>query len=499
MYLSFYNLKAKPFQITTDPKFFWFGNNHSDALAGLKDGVHNNNGFFLLIGETGTGKTTLINCLIGALQPNFIIVKVPDPDFECLDFFNFLAEGFQINNKFSSKGAFFVHFKFFLENAYSANKKIFLIVDEAHRLNKNLLKELIVLSDIEINNRKMINILLAGQEGLNELIEQQGLLEITKKITDRHSLKPLTEQETDEYIRHHLKLAGIKLKIFTSGAVRGIYSFSKGNPRLINNICDRALLTGYSNGIKTINSAIIKECSGELQILKTENDKKDKKQKIFEKQVGLPISFRNAKLVWKSPIFAVLLLIIVFMAGYLTSNLKSETNSYSSMEEVAHKKHKQVIQRIDRIVAEQPIKSDKLENKSTPDTDKKNDVQAKQISAFNFSDQKFIIYFKNNSNDLPNKAIKILDKIISSISRYPNSEIIIEGYTDSVGNYWHNKKLSKLRANVVKSYLVGRGIPQPKIKVFGLGPKNPLGSNKTAEGRTKNRRVEVKININDHV
>jgi general secretion pathway protein A len=499
MYLSFYNLKAKPFQITTDQKFFWFGKNHSDALAGLKDGVQNNNGFFLLIGETGTGKTTLINCLLKTLEPNFIIVKVPDPDFECLDFFNFLAESFQINNKFSSKGAFFVHFNFFLKNAYSANKKIFLIVDEAHRLKNDLLKELSVLSDIEINNRKMINILLVGQEGLNELIEQQGLREITKKITDRHSLKPLTEQETDEYIRHHLKSAGPKIKIFTSGAVREIYSFSKGNPVLINNICDRALLTGYSNGIKTINSAIIKECSDELEILKTENDKEDKKQKIFEKKVGEPISFRNAKLVWKSPIFAVLLLIIVFMAGYLTSNLESETTSYSSIEEAAHKKHKQMTQRIDRIVAEQSIESDKIENKSTPDTDKKNEVQAKQVSAFNFSDQKFIIYFKNNSNDLPNKAIEILDKILSSISQYPDSEIIIEGYSDSVGNYWYNKKLSKLRANVVKSYLVGRGIPQLKIKVFGQGPKNPLGSNKTAEGRTKNRRVEIKININEHV
>ena len=491
MYLSFYKLKAKPFQTTTDKKYFWLGENHSNVLTRLKDAVQNKNGFLTLIGETGTGKTTLTNCLLKTLEPNFIIVKIPDPDFECLDFFNFLAESFQIKKKFSSKGAFFVHFKFFLENAYSANKKIFLIVDEAHRLKYDLLKELGFLSDIEINNRKMINILLAGQKALNELLEQQGLCEITKKIIDRHSLKPLTEQETDEYIRHQLKSAGTDIKVFTSGAIREIYSFSKGNPGLINSICDRALLTGYSNDIKTINSAIIKECSGELQILKTEDEKEDRKQKIFEKEVGPFNSFRYAKLIWKSPIFAVLLLIIVFMAGYRTSNLESETTSYSTK--------KQETQRTDRVDTEQPIESDKIENKSTPNAIKKNEVPINQVSSFNFSDEKLIIYFKNNSNKLPNKTLEILDKIVHSFSRHPDSEIIIEGYTDSVGNYWYNKKLSKVRANVVKSYLVGRGIPQAKITVFGFGPKNPLVSNKTAKGRTKNRRVEIKININDHV
>jgi general secretion pathway protein A len=498
MYLSFYNLKTKPFRITTDPKFFWLGKNHSNTLASLKDGVQNNNGLFLLTGETGTGKTILINCLIKTLEPNFIIVKVPDPDFECLDFFNFLAESFQINNKFSNKGAFFVHFKFFLENAYSDNKKIFLILDEAHRLNKNLFKELSVLSNIEINNRKMINILLAGPEVLNKLIEQQDLSEITKKITDRYNLRSLTEQETEEYIRHHLNLAGKNTKIFTSGAIREIYSFSKGNPRLINSICDHALLTGYSNGIKRINSAIIKECSGEFQILKAVNDKEDKKQRIFEKKVDKPISFRKAKFAWKSPLLVALLLIIVFMAGYWSSNLESETTSYSATEEVARKKYDQVAQRIDSIVDEKPIKLDKIENKSTSDTER-NEVQTKQVSVFNLSDKKSIIYFNNNSNELPNNAIEILDKILYFISQYPNSEIIIEGYTDSAGNYWHNKKLSKLRANVVKSYLVGRGIPNPRIKVFGRGSKNPLGNNKTAEGRKMNRRVEVKINFNDRV
>ena len=136
MYLSFYNLKSKPFQTTADQEFSWFCKYHSDTLAALKHRVHSENGFFLLFGEAGSGKTTFINCLLKKIDPNSISVKITDPDFECLDFFNLLAESFTIKNKFSSKGAFFVHFNFFLKNAYSADKRLFIIVDEAHRLKK---------------------------------------------------------------------------------------------------------------------------------------------------------------------------------------------------------------------------------------------------------------------------------------------------------------------------------------------------------------------------
>lgn len=496
MYHSFYNLKEKPFQTTIDNEFSLLGKNNSDALVALKERLHDDNGFFLLIGETGIGKTTLINYLPKIIKTNFITVKVPDADIERLDFFKFLAESLQINNKFSGKAAFFVHFNFFLKNAESADKRLIIVFDDAHRLKDSLLKELSFLSDIKINNRKMINILLVGQESLNDLIEQQGSEWITKKITYKCRLKPLIEQETDEYIKHHLISAGLKRKIFTSGAVREIYSLSKGDPLLINSICESALLTGYSKGTKKIDSAIIKECSGKFQIWE---EAKNKEEKIFEKKVEKPIFHRNIKLAWKSAVTAALLLIMVLIAGYLSINLKSETTaSYVSKEKGAQKKHNELAQKFDEISAEQFIKLDKTENKSSSDT-AKNEVQIEQLNSLNFPEQKYIIHFKNSSNDLSTKAYEILDKIASFVSRYPDSRIIIEGYTDSAGNYWRNLKLSKLRANIVKSYLVGKGIPQLKVDVFGLGPKNPIESNKTENGRMKNRRVEITIKINDQV
>jgi general secretion pathway protein A len=499
MYLSFFKLKSKPFQTATDNDFSWFGKNHADALVTLEDKIHNDNGFFLLFGESGIGKTTLINCLIKTFETNFITIKVPNSDIGCSDFFKFLAESFQINNKLSSKGAFFVHFNFYLKNAYSADKRLIIIVDDAHKLKNDVLKELSILSDIEINNAKMINILLVGQNNLNELIEEQDTLWVKNKITYRYSLKPLTEQETDEYIKQHLMSAGLKRKLFTSEAVQEIYSFSKGNPILINTICNSAMLTAYSNDVKKINAEIIKECSDEFQISKSVNCKKDEQEKIFKKKFRKPIFQWNKMLVWKSPIVTVIILIIVFIAGYLFSQLESETTAaYPSREKETHKEHNELLHSLDKVSDDQAIKLENTGGKPANVT-RRNGIQVNNLNTLNFLDQKYVIHYKNNSKSLSKEAVVILDKIIGIISQYPDSEIIIKGYTDSIGNYWHNMRLSKLRANFVKSYLVGKGVPELKIIVYGLGSKDPMESNKTANGRMKNRRVEIMVNIKDQV
>ena len=142
MYLAYYNLKEKPFQISTDPKFLWLGEKHKEALAALKYGIINDKGFLLLTGDIGTGKTTLVNALINSLGEDIIVAKFSHPVLEKLDFFNFIGNVFNMNRKFASKGEFLFHLKNFLNDTYQQNKKVLLIIDEAQKLSQELLQEI---------------------------------------------------------------------------------------------------------------------------------------------------------------------------------------------------------------------------------------------------------------------------------------------------------------------------------------------------------------------
>ena len=266
MYLSHYNLKDKPFQITTDPKFLWLGEKHQEALSTLKYGILENKGFLLLTGEVGTGKTVLINRLAGMVDVEAIIATIPDPDLESIDFFNFLSDGFNMKKKFERKGDFLLELRDFLYRSHDNNQTVVLIVDEAQRLSHHLLEEIRLLSNIELHNKKLINIFFVGQNEFHGTLVEERNKAVAQRITVRYNIEPLTETETGEYIRHRLKIAGTRKKIFKSSALSEIYSFSGGVPRLINVMCDHSLLTGYAIGKKAIDARIIKECAEELKI-----------------------------------------------------------------------------------------------------------------------------------------------------------------------------------------------------------------------------------------
>ena len=225
MYLDFYHLREKPFQINTDPKFLWLGEKHKEAQATLKYGILDNKGFLLLTGGVGTGKTTLINSLVDEIREEICVATVPDPNLEELDFYNFISNAFGIEQAFTSKGAFLSEFAKFLHAAHDDGKKVLLIIDECQKLNYDQLERIRLLSNIEKPEAKLINIFFIGQSEFNDMLLEERNLPIRQRITINYNIKPLTLEETGEYIRHRVRVAGSSNDIFDSDAIREIFFF----------------------------------------------------------------------------------------------------------------------------------------------------------------------------------------------------------------------------------------------------------------------------------
>ena len=267
MYTAHYNLKIKPFQISSDATFMWLGEKHKEALATLRYGILDNKGFLLLTGDVGTGKTTLINTLIASLSNDVIYASIPDPSLEKMDFFNHIATAFGIGDEFTSKGKFLSRFTHFLQNTYEKGQKVLLIIDESQLLTQELLEETRLLSNIVTkDSNPLLNIFFVGQYEFNELIRRPENRAIAQRLTLNYYIEPLTFEETGEYIRHRLKIAGTTKKIFTTSAIREIYAFSHGFPRRINIICDHSLMSGYAEDLKMITGSIVLDSSKDLQI-----------------------------------------------------------------------------------------------------------------------------------------------------------------------------------------------------------------------------------------
>ena len=267
MYLAHYNLTLKPFEENPDPRFFWLSENHKEALASLKYGIQENKAFILINGDTGTGKTSLINYFLLENDIDAIVANLPDPDLSIYDFFKLVTNEFKISSDSNSKGDFLIQFEHFLQTTYSGRKRVLLIIDEAQRLNQQLMEQIRLLSNIERNYTKLINVFLVGQNEVIDIIKDEKNKALRQRLTVHYTIEPLTELESHDYIKHRLSVAGSEVEIFSPEAHHEILLFSKGYPRLINIICDRALLTGYVKETKRITGEIVKQCADDLKIL----------------------------------------------------------------------------------------------------------------------------------------------------------------------------------------------------------------------------------------
>lgn len=266
MYLSFYELDKKPFQISVDPLFLWMSEKHKEALAMFKYGIMDNRGFIMLTGDVGTGKTTLVNALVNSLGQDVIIANITNPGFKRIEFLNQLSDAFGFGKIYTGKGLFLLDLKLFLEKCNRNGKQVLLIIDEAQRLSSALLEEVRLLSNIEYQNVKLLNIFFVGQSELNGILGWYKNRALRQRMTLRYHIEPLSENEIGQFIEYRLKVAGTDKKIFTPKAVREIHAFSNGYPRLINILCDHAMLTGYVANKKTIDAPEIQECAMDLEL-----------------------------------------------------------------------------------------------------------------------------------------------------------------------------------------------------------------------------------------
>ncbi len=264
MYLSFYGLNQKSFQMSTNPSFIWLGKMHKKVLAMLQYGILQNQGFLLLTGDVGTGKTTLVNALINSLGSDVVVAKVPDPGLEMIDFLNYISHTFGMDKRFVCKEDFLIHFDLFLQNSAAAGKKVLLIIDEAQRLNSALLEEIRQLSNIEKQQTKVLNILFVGQNLFHDFLQESQNRALSQRIAINVAIGPLNFDETAEYIRQSLKTAGAEKDIFSADALRSVYKFSAGFLRRINIICDHAMLSGYLQGKKTVTVDMVRQCAEDL-------------------------------------------------------------------------------------------------------------------------------------------------------------------------------------------------------------------------------------------
>ncbi len=267
MYTSFYNIKEKPFNLTPSPRFLYLGETHKEALSLLTYGIMERKGFVLLTGEVGTGKTTIVQTLLENLDSSVKYVSISNPTLPPKDFLFYVASGLGLKTQFESKGTFLVHFEDFLQTLLHQQQNVLLIVDEAQRLSLTLLEEIRLLSNMETADDKLINIFLVGQPELNQKLSNAECRPLLQRISIRYHINPLNVIETGAYIKTRLKSAGAKdTKIFSKEVIRAIHKHAQGYPRMVNILCDNALLLGYSNGKKDITVEMIEECHNDLQL-----------------------------------------------------------------------------------------------------------------------------------------------------------------------------------------------------------------------------------------
>jgi len=266
VYLEFYGLKLSPFDITPNPRFLFHSGKHREALNHLLYGIRERKGFVQLTGEVGAGKTTLCRAFLEQLSGEFSTALILNPVLNSNELMKAIATEFALDVRHLDRLETLDAINKFLLKQAERGRDTVLIIDEAQNLTEELLEQVRLLSNIETDDRKLLQIVLLGQPELREKLNSPRLRQLRQRITVRYHLKPLTRFETAQYIQHRLDFAGAKgAPYFTQPAFWRIFRYSNGVPRLINAVCDKALLAGFVERSDRINFRMIGRAIRELE------------------------------------------------------------------------------------------------------------------------------------------------------------------------------------------------------------------------------------------
>ncbi len=267
MYLPFFGLNEKPFAITPDPRYLYLSERHAEALAHLLYGINEAGGFVQLTGEVGTGKTTVVRSLLAQTPQNAEIALILNPRMTAPEFLLTICEELGIgvpDSATQSLKDLVDILSHYLLRAHSAGKRIVLVVDEAQNLAPDVLEQVRLLTNLETNTQKLLQIILIGQPELRDLLARTELRQLAQRITGRYHLCPLLKQETAAYVLHRLRVAGATSDIFTARALSEAHRLSGGVPRVINVICDRALLGAYTQNHHRVTASMMRRSAEEV-------------------------------------------------------------------------------------------------------------------------------------------------------------------------------------------------------------------------------------------
>jgi len=560
MYESHYGLSRKPFEISPDPDFLWYGEKHREGLAILKYGILENKGFLLITGEVGTGKTALIRAIEKEVQARAIIVTIPDPGMTLMDFFNFMASELKMERNFKNKGDFLIQFKKLMLDAFSSYRRVLLIIDESQRLNHELLEEIRLLSNIDLAGKVLINIFFVGQSEFRQILAREENRAVRQRITVSYHLPPLTEDETGHYIKHRLKVAGTSREIFTPDALQTVYRYASGLPRLTNIVCDHALMTGYVRGLNQVDADVVRECGDDLKITIGARPPAEKAQPAAPAhppakeavRPSAPVKSQQPQSTRSAFIFAAFLVFLGAGWYFWGDRVSDQLAHWGKGKEARVTQGSTAGESPGRLGSAPPLPVETGPREPRPaeasgDTAKApippapesvsaaapkpeakepapaveparaepktvapppavtaapaaqaaapapTPAAAAPAAAEPFKLKDFTVNFTQNSADISGSAREVLAKTAALLKTNPRTAGIIEGHTDITGDAAYNKLISENRAVSVRNYLIAQGIDASRLSISSFGSEKPADTNATPEGRSKNRRVVIRI------